>query len=163
MNKGFLEMIVAGSMLIGVATFTPNNTYAQQHEHNATKKTEVQKKECDMTKDKKSCCDMKGNEIKNMEKGMMMNYDTNPEVIKSVMPVYPSALSKKGIEGKVYVHIGIDKYGKPTSAMVMKSSGYTPLDSSALVAVKQYQFKPAIVKDKAVESMVTIPIEYKLK
>ncbi len=162
MNKGILEMIVAGSIMLGIATSTSNTSYAQQQEHKTIKKTEVPKnceKKCDVAEDNKTCCDMKEPSIKKD----MTKYDINPEVIKSVAPTYPTSMVKKGIEGKVYIQMGIDKYGKPTSATIIKSSGYAPLDSSALVAVKQYQFKPAIVKDKAVESMITLPIQYKLK
>lgn len=157
MKKEFLELIVVGFVLAGVVAFTPNTIYAQKPEHKKEYKMREQKKDCDM-KDMKNCNMNK----ENKHKYMMMQYDETPEVIKSAVPVYPESMRKKGIEGRVYICTHVDVYGKPTSVHVAKSSGYESLDSSAMVAAKQYQFKPIMIENKPIETTIKIPFDYKL-
>jgi len=161
MNKKILEIIVAANMLVGITAFTSNNIYAQ--EHKTINQTE-QKNEYFISKAEQDT-------IREKFPNSIRYYDTNPAIKKSVMPEYPEAMIKQKAQGKIYLQICLDKYGKigfnkkkgKLSVDILKSSGFTELDDLAIEAAKKYEFSPAIDKDKAVGSIIIIPIEYKLK
>ena len=85
-----------------------------------------------------------------------------PELVKRVSPEYPEDLRKKGIEGKVVLKVLVDTTGKVKEVMIARSSGYTALDSSAVKAVKKFEFRPAVSNGKKISSWVTIPFVFKL-
>ena len=67
---------------------------------------------------------------------------TEPEVIRSVMPVYPAAATAAGLEGEVLLAgvVGID--GK-VSHVTVERSAHPLLDAAARKAWLQYQYTPA--------------------
>ena len=67
-----------------------------------------------------------------------------PSLISRSTPTYPRTARKKGLEGKVIITITIGSTGKVAASYVSQSCGHPSLDSSALSAVRNYRFKPAI-------------------
>ncbi len=81
------------------------------------------------------------------------------ELVKYI--VYPDLAKKAGIEGKVLVKVFIDETGKVIDTQILKGVG-AGCDESAMDAIKQVKFKPALLKGKPVKCTVVIPIMFKL-
>jgi TonB family protein len=88
-------------------------------------------------------------------------FDKAPEVIKQVPPSYPEGAKKEGLEGMLLLKVWIDESGKVSNATVQQSDAKV-FESSALAAVKQWTFKPAILNGKPVAVWVSIPFRFKL-
>jgi TonB family protein len=88
-------------------------------------------------------------------------FDKAPEVTKQVQPHYPDLATRGGVEGTVYVKIWVDKNGKVAQTEVVKSDARV-LDLAAREAAQQWEFKPALLKGKAIDVWVTVPFKFKL-
>jgi TonB family protein len=89
--------------------------------------------------------------------------DEYPTVIKQIQPKYPEVARKNKQEGIVYIGALITTAGKVKEVKVTKNETKSvELETAALEAVKQWEFKPATLKNKAIEIMVTIPVRFKL-
>ncbi len=75
---------------------------------------------------------------------------------------YPSELQRNGIGGSVEIQfiIGADGKVEPASVEVVAAS-VPALGAAAKKVAEQLQFQPAKVNDKAVRTVVTLPIVYK--
>lgn len=75
--------------------------------------------------------------------GIARNPKVPPRVVSTAAPVYPQALRDAGIGGRVVVRgvVGID--GRVESAVVVRSSGNSTLDNSALSAFYKWRFSAA--------------------
>lgn len=75
----------------------------------------------------------------------------------NVLPVYPEAMRKKGVEALVILRIRISPRGDVTDIKLVK--GEEPFASAAIDAVKTWHYKPALLDGKAttVARMVRIP------
>lgn len=93
------------------------------------------------------------------------NSDLNepPRVRTRARPVYPSALKKKGIMGRVVVTATVDEKGKVEKAVTKESSGFPSMDRAAEKSVLRYQFKPAIKAGRPARSTAVVPINFKLR
>ncbi|RTE64645.1 energy transducer TonB [Amphritea opalescens] len=78
-------------------------------------------------------------------------------------PKYPRLARKRGIEGRVMLHVMIDRKGAVTGLSVEHSSGSVLLDRAAQKAVKRWQFVPAKQNGIAVASYVRVPIDFVLE
>ena len=87
--------------------------------------------------------------------------DQQPEVIKKVAPLYPELARKAGLEGAVWVKIWIDTAGKPKQVTILKSDADV-FNQVTIDAAKQFEFKPARIKDRPVSVWVSLPFKYKL-
>jgi protein TonB len=84
-----------------------------------------------------------------------------PRQTKHVAPVYPEAAKAKGIEGVVILEIVIGTDGRVIQADVTKS---TPaLDESAVAAVHQWEYEPALLNGEPVEVILTVSVRFTLK
>ena len=91
-------------------------------------------------------------------------YDEPPIPIKEVKPEYPPLAKQAGIEGVVWVKALVDKNGKVRDAIIFKPSGASAgFEESALAAVKQNEYKPAISNNQPVAVWVVFPIRFTLK
>ena len=88
--------------------------------------------------------------------------EKGPEPIKTVQPSYPAAAKKDKIEGTVWVKVWVDETGKVADATIEKSDANV-FEGTAIDAVKQWRFKPALSKGKPVSVWVTIPFRFKLQ
>ena len=77
-----------------------------------------------------------------------------------VSPSYPRAARDAGIHGVVDVECVIDDGGEPTACRVVKSPD-PRLEKSAIEAVAQWRFKPALRNGQRVAVVVTLPVRFK--
>jgi TonB family protein len=82
---------------------------------------------------------------------------TQPVLTEVASPDYTAEAKKKKIEGQVTLSIVIDRKGDVVEAKVVKGLGYG-LDENAILAVKEYKYKPAMKNDEpvAVRTQVTV-------
>ena len=83
-----------------------------------------------------------------------------PEAIKRVEPVYPDEARSQRIEGLVLVQAWVGKDGDVHGTRIVKS--IPALDSAAVVAVRQWRFKPATSHGKPEAVWVAVPIKFTL-
>ena len=81
---------------------------------------------------------------------------------KNPKPVYPPEARKKGYEGKVILRVQILPEGRVGDIEVKHSSGYEILDRSALAAVKQWSFVPAMEGEKPISFWAELPVRFEL-
>jgi protein TonB len=102
--------------------------------------------------------------IEDEEPGMdeFIPVEKPPQIIKKVVPVYPEMAVRAGLEGVVWVKILVDKEGKPTKVVVIKSSAEM-FDQAAMDAAKGFLFTPAVMNNGPVKVWVSIPFRFQLK
>jgi protein TonB len=81
----------------------------------------------------------------------------------TVKPDYPEAAHGERQRGTSLLRVLVDEAGRSKSVEINRSSGSDTLDRAAAEAIKRWRFSPARFGDKAVESWVKIPIEFRLK
>lgn len=91
-------------------------------------------------------------------------YQSQPQYLTPPQPPkYPRLARKRGIEGRVLLHVMIDRQGAVTELSVERSSGSALLDRAARKAVQRWQFVPARQNGVAVASYVRVPIDFVLE
>lgn len=78
------------------------------------------------------------------------------------MPAYPLIARKRGWQGTVVIEATIDAQGRADTADVIESSGYAALDRSALDAIGNSTYHPAISGQEQIASRVRIPVVFRL-
>jgi len=81
---------------------------------------------------------------------------------QQVEPEYPSASKRLREEGSVVVQVLIDERGMPNDVHVVKSSGFSRLDASAVSAVKRFRFHPTVINGRPATGYAKIPVNFKL-
>jgi TonB family protein len=81
-------------------------------------------------------------------------------IVSQVQPKYPEEAKKKRIQGAVVLNVVIGKDG--TVEHVKVASGPKELRQSALVAVRQWKYKPYLLNGSPVEVDTTISVVYTL-
>lgn len=77
-------------------------------------------------------------------------------------PIYPETARRKGREGTVLLRVLVDGEGCAKFVEINKSSGDDALDRAAREAIEQWRFIPAHYGEKAVESWIRIPVDFRL-
>ena len=77
-------------------------------------------------------------------------------------PRYPAQARRRNQQGVVLLEVRLDAHGKQRAITLLRSSGFSSLDSAALEAVAGWYFHPEIINGKGVPSRVEIPIEFAL-
>lgn len=77
-------------------------------------------------------------------------------------PNYPEIARREGRAGRVLLRVLVDEQGRTKTVEITSSSGNEALDRAAAEAVRRWHFHPARYDDKAVESWLRIPIEFRL-
>jgi protein TonB len=96
-------------------------------------------------------------------------YTVKPEIkdrrraVRIVERYYPKLLKEAGIGGTVNVWVFIDTEGRVKNAVVQASSGNKALDEAALKAAREFEFTPALNRDKRVPVWVAIPIVFSVR
>ncbi|MCK6598665.1 MAG: TonB family protein [Bdellovibrionaceae bacterium] len=72
-----------------------------------------------------------------------------PVLISEVRIPYPEEAKKAGIEGPVVLELLIDNQGRVRSVTLIKGPGFG-LNEAALAAIKNFKFRPAMMKDQSV-------------
>lgn len=78
-------------------------------------------------------------------------------------PVYPTLARKNGWEGDVLLRVRVSGRGAAQGIEVLQSSGYPMLDDAAMTAVARWRFLPAMRRRKPVDSLVEIPVRFRLR
>ena len=78
-------------------------------------------------------------------------------------PIYPNEAARLGQSGLVVVqvHVGVD--GRAEEVDIERSSGYRLLDNAARDAIITWRFRPAIRGGEAVQSTISIGVDYNLR
>ena len=77
---------------------------------------------------------------------------------------YPRAAQKKGIQGRVICQFVIEKDGRVTNIVVVRSSGDASLDKEAVRVIGcMPRWKPGKQRGKYVRVKYTIPINFRLQ
>jgi len=77
-------------------------------------------------------------------------------------PLYPNAARRRGLQGRVLLHVEVMAAGHCGHIEVQQSSGYEILDTAAIEAVKAWRFIPATHFGFAVTRWMHIPIRFEL-
>jgi len=98
-----------------------------------------------------------GNEsITVIHKAEPLNFSNPP-------PDYPRIARLRGYQGTVILNVLVQKDGTVSQIKINKSSGYWMLDQAALLAVKDWMFKPGTSDAGPVDMWVIQPIRFQLK
>lgn len=87
--------------------------------------------------------------------------EQQPVIIARVKPEYPELARQAGIEGRVIVKALIDENGDVKKVSVLQ--GDDIFRESAVSAMYQTKFKPAINANRPVKVWITIPFNFRLK
>jgi protein TonB len=88
---------------------------------------------------------------------------THARYLTTPRPDYPASARREGRQGHVLLRILVDVQGRSKSVEINNSSGTEVLDRAAVEAIKRWRFHPARYGDKAVESWLKVPIEFRLE
>ena len=86
-----------------------------------------------------------------------------PRYLHASRPAYPVIARMRGYEGMVLLAVQVLTDGSAGEVRIKKSSGYAPLDQSALNAVRAWRFEPARKRNMPLAMTVDIPIRFSLK
>ena len=81
-----------------------------------------------------------------------------PQLVSSVLPIYPQIAQQAGVEGDVVVQASIDKSGNVSSTKVLY--GPMMLRQAAIDAVRRWKYEPALLDGKAVATQMTVRIRF---
>jgi TonB family protein len=84
---------------------------------------------------------------------------TPPKLREVATPEYTAEAKKKKIEGSVTLLIVVDKKGEETNAKVIKGLGYG-LDENAVVAVKEWRYKPAEKDGEPIAVKMEVSVDF---
>lgn len=91
-------------------------------------------------------------------------YEDPPIPIGHITPEYPEFFRRAGVQGTVVLEVEVYKDGRVGNVVVKKSvqSGPGGLDQAAIEAIKAIRFQPGKSGGMPVDTIVIIPIEFKL-
>jgi protein TonB len=78
-----------------------------------------------------------------------------------VQPIYPAAAKSARVQGTVELEITVTKDGIPAELRVVRSPS-DDLSESALVAVRQWRYRPTLLNGSPVEIISTVIVNYTL-
>lgn len=84
-----------------------------------------------------------------------------PVLTYEVKPVYPPDAKAMKVEGTVEMEVIVDTNGRVAAAMVVQS--IPALDQAALDAVKQWQFRPALLNGEPVSVICNVEMSFRVK
>jgi TonB family protein len=90
--------------------------------------------------------------------------DTLPVMLNAEPPFrYPVSLYARRIQGNVTLRIFIDRDGRvrPESTRVQESSGYTSLDSAAVIGSQELRFAPAKQDGEPMAVSILFPVFFR--
>jgi len=88
---------------------------------------------------------------------------TEPEPVSRVAPQYPADAKSEKVSGEVKLDVTIDTEGSVISVNVLTDPD-ARLTQSAVEAVKQWKYKPALTKaGRPVQVVTTVTVNFKLK
>ena len=89
---------------------------------------------------------------------------TSPTVLREVKPQYTSEAMRAKVQGTVWIQCVVVPDGTCANAQVTKSLDRTfGLDEQALIAARQWRFKPGVRQGEPVPVLVTIELTFTLR
>ena len=88
--------------------------------------------------------------------------DEIPEIIHRVAPVYPGLMKRLRKRATVRLSFVVDESGRVIDPVIFESTN-AQFNESALVAIRQWEFKPGIKDGVPVKTRVKIPFKYTLR
>jgi protein TonB len=85
-----------------------------------------------------------------------------PTPLEPIVPAFPEAARRAGVEGSVIIQVDIDEAGLVKQVAVVQGLGYG-CDEAALDAVRGARFSPARVGDQPVPVRVRIPFRFQFQ
>lgn len=85
----------------------------------------------------------------------------HPIASRSPEPRYPLTALRRGEGGTVVLRVNVGADGVPDDIAVARRSGSRDLDRAAMVAVRDWRFKPATRNGREVASVVEQPVEFR--
>ncbi len=89
--------------------------------------------------------------------------DQRPGITRRARPEYPTRARRMNVEGRVMVQVVVDKQGMPRNGRVIKASPAGYFEEAVLSAVKRMRFSPGRLKGQAVNTVVLIPFDFRLR
>ncbi len=91
-------------------------------------------------------------------------HENPPVMIGQLRPEYPLSARNAGIQGTVILEVQVLKDGSVSDVKVKRSvqQGQHGLDEAAINAVKKVRFKPGMSSGAPVDTMVVIPVSFRL-
>ena len=86
----------------------------------------------------------------------------SPKYSKNPEPSYPLAALRRRQEGLVLLAVTVTAQGRAKGVALKQSSGFPLLDEAALATVPGWEFEPARVGSRPIESVVDVPVRFKL-
>lgn len=83
-----------------------------------------------------------------------------PVLVREILPIYPRDAHDLGLEGVVFVKFAVGTDGRVKEASILK--GPRIFHASALDAVYQFVFRPALQNDRPVAVWMTRPIRFRI-
>ena len=85
-----------------------------------------------------------------------------PQLLREVKPLYTEEARRQSVEGRVLLEIVVRRDGSVSNLRVIRRLG-AGLDERALDAVRQWRFAPARRQGAAVDVVVEVSVEFKLR
>lgn len=85
-----------------------------------------------------------------------------PVLISEVRIPYPEVAKRAGIEGPVVMDLLIDEHGQVKHISLTKGPGFG-LNEAAIAAIKNFQFRPAKIKDQSVAVKISYTYRFILE
>ena len=85
-----------------------------------------------------------------------------PKLTRPVEPEYPSDLRDAGVEGQVYVHFEVDRYGIPQNPEIRYAT-HREFGEAVKVVLPRWRFSPARRDGLPIEQRVRMPIVFVVK
>jgi len=93
----------------------------------------------------------------------LANVDQPPAVARSSDPVYPPQARTRKIEGSVILSVLVSETGRVLDVLVMRGDQRdVGLNESAIAAVRQWQFTPAIKDGQRVRTWMPVAVSFKI-
>jgi TonB family protein len=87
--------------------------------------------------------------------------DKPPELIKSVMPSYPERMRQYSLRAEVTVRFVVDINGNVDNPVISQSTN-PAFNENALLAIKQWKFKPALRRGHPVNVSMLAPLKFQM-
>jgi protein TonB len=84
-----------------------------------------------------------------------------PKKTRNVSPVYPAHLIKERVQGVVIAESHITTTGCVADAVVIRRVN-SELDVSALSAIAEWRYEPAVIDDAAVPAIMIVTVSFAL-
>ncbi len=87
--------------------------------------------------------------------------DRHPEAVVQVAPVFPFALKRDRVEGRVVVEFVVDTDGRVVGAAAVESS-HPGFEEAAVTGVGRWKFRPGQKNGRPVNTRMRVPILFRL-